>query len=105
MVRVASTTLSINCPAALPLVEYDNIATRGSASSSVLADWADAIAMSASSDADGFATTPQSANMRPPPAPTFAFGPSTIKKKLETSLNPGPGPMQRRAALTAWAVV
>ena len=86
---VAATTLSTAACRALPLVENESIATRGSSINRLFALSAAAIAISASSSASGSTTSAQSEKIRPPLI-VWNGSHSIIRKKLDTSLNDGP---------------
>ena len=66
---VARVTLSTSGCEAEPLVEWDSIATTGSAPVSWVKDWAELLAMAANSSALGFCTSPESANRNTPSWP------------------------------------
>ncbi|MDT4849818.1 hypothetical protein FQZ97_839480 [compost metagenome] len=101
---VAATTLSTAAWWALPLVENDSIATRGSSFSSARALSAAAMAISDSSSASGFTTSPQSEKISPPLS-VWKGSHSIIRKKLDTSRNPGASPISWIALRTTSAVV
>ena len=87
-ILVASTTLSTSACFALPLVEWDSIATTGSSSTSSLKDSAEEAAIAASSSGFGFWFSPESANTKVPFAPYSQSG-TTIRKNADTSFVPG----------------
>ena len=91
-IRNASTTLSTHLCCALPLVENDSSATRGSAPMTLRVVAAVAMAISARSTADGSITTPQSANARIPSCPNARFGRATMNA-LETMWTSAPFPL------------
>ena len=85
---VASTTLSTSACFALPLEEWDSIATFGSCPTNILKLSAEETAIAANSSGVGFWFRPQSANTNVPLSPRSQSG-TSIKKNAETNLVPG----------------
>jgi hypothetical protein len=97
-VSTASRVRRVEEWSALPFVENDRKATRGSVSRKMRAFLAASMAISANWDTVGNGTTAQSAK-------TKSTEGSVMRKKLETTDDPGRKPMQRSTDLTVSAVV
>ena len=85
---VASITFCVNSDLALPIVEYESIATLGSSPTNCLKLLLEDIAISDNSSGFGFAFSPASPNINVPFEPYSQFG-TTITKKAETNFVSG----------------
>jgi len=102
--RVASTTLSVRACRALPRVENESIATRGSTPRSARPERAEETAISASSLVVGSGLTAASAKMKIPFSHYWQFG-TTMMKKLDGAVMPSAYPTVRLAAFMTAAVM